>query len=99
MTLRCGTAWMAVLLGGMWTTGCRGVPHGRYVDAQRNYVDFHRFGRAFTNIGAGGSEVEIRYEVDGDRVTLHAIDGNPTLRWRADGSLCCGPGGAMRVGR
>ena len=40
--------------------------------------------------------MEITYDRDGNRVTLHELEGNPTLRLQSDGSLCCGPAGLFR---
>jgi hypothetical protein len=73
--------------------------HGRYIDPNHTYIEFAYSGKAFTNLNAGGLETEITYERDGSRVVLHELDGNPTLLIQADGSLCCGPGGAYQLAR
>lgn len=89
-------AFLAVLVVVAALTACNSRLHGRYEDASRDYIDFRSSGKAFTNIGAGGGETEITYEIDDRRVTLHEVDGNPTLLRQQDGSLCCGPGGVLR---
>lgn len=95
MKLNHSGAAITLLFPAWGLTGCRSSMAGRYEDSGHHYVDFHRGGKAFTNIGAGGGEVQITYDVDGDRVTLHQIDGNPTLRVHPDRSLCCGPSGVL----
>ena len=85
----------AVSLLALTTGACGSRLHGRYQDPRGNYVDFSSSRAAFTNIGAGGGETEISYERQGTRVTLHELDGNPTLQLQKDGSLCCGPGGVL----
>ena len=93
---RCkGFVQVSALLFILVLVGCASSPHGRYEDSEHNYIDFHRAGKAYTNIAAGGSEMQITYEVEEDRVILHELDGNPTLRFNADESLCCGPAGLL----
>ncbi len=73
--------------------------NGRYVDSSNNYIDFRLSGKAFTNIGAGGGEMQITYDRNDVRITLHKLDRNPTLRLDDDGTHCCGPGGVFRPDR
>lgn len=74
-------------------SGCNLHPHGRYQDVAGNYIDFHYFGNAYTNLDAGGGEAKVTFDSDQDRVVLHEPDGNPVLHVLPNGALCCGPAG------
>lgn len=76
-------------------TACSRSLDGTYSNGMIDFK-FESGGKAYMSssfMGVRGAEMEVQYEVDGDKVKIIMPQGNQILRLQKDGTLS-GPGGA-----